>query len=104
MPQPLSPGGMSPTVPVGWEAIWVQRGGMDAFGKRLLFAGDRTMIRWSSSPRPDRCTPSLICISREQKWIRALEGKLEGKLDDNIKMDLPANRIGRCGLDSSGSG
>jgi len=33
-----------------------------------------------------------------------LEGKLAGKLEDNIKMDSWGSRIGRGALDSSGPG
>jgi hypothetical protein len=35
----------------------------------------------------NHCDTAVVSASREDKWIRALEGKRDGKMDDNIKMD-----------------
>jgi len=55
------------------------------------------------------CTrdPSIHCL-RESKidtvlYYRSLE-RPRRRWEDNIKMDLKSNRVGRCGLDSSGPG
>jgi hypothetical protein len=64
-------------------------------------------------------SPNIISVikSRKVRWAvhvaRILVGKPEGKrplerhrcrCEDNIRMDLNGNRVGMCGLDSSGLG
>jgi hypothetical protein len=55
----------------------------------------------------------VACTGETRNVYKILIGKPEGKrllrrfsrsLENNIKMDLKGNRVGRYGLDSSGSG